>query len=287
MFRDLTPPSRTPDVADLLADQFPGHTMQRLRTPDGKYRYIYVSSGVRNSFGLDPEELMKSEAVDHAWVHPEDRARFVEALELSARDLTALDIEVRVESPGGGYRWVRSLGKPRREADGTVIWDGVALDITDRREALDALERALSEARRSEVAEGRFSYIAAQDLAAPLAALRETVTAMQQVDSNDKGAVENEIAVLSERFSVFEKALLATRGLMTNTATRTPEPDTKSESVLTRRQSEILKMVRQGASNREIAQALNISEGTVKLHMSAILKRLGVKNRTEAAQRPG
>lgn len=277
-------PTRSPDVADLLADRFPGHTMQRMRTPDGKYRYIYVSSGVQNSFGLNPKELMKADAVDHEWIHAEDRSRFVNALEASAHDLTALDIEVRVESPSGGYRWVRSLGQPRREQDGTVIWDGVALDINDRREALDALERALSEARRSEVAEGRFSYIAAQNLAVPLAALRETVQAMQQVNSADQDAVERAVGALSEHFSVFEKALFATRGLM-NTASTEPAPQQVSqEAVLTARQYEILKMVREGASNRDIAGRLGISEGTVKLHVSAILKRLGVKNRTEAAQ---
>ena len=136
--------------------------MQRLRTPDGKYRYIYVSSGVQSSFGLNPQELMQSDAVDHAWIHRDDRERFIDALEVSARDLSALDMEVRVASPSGGYRWVRSLGRPRKQDDGAVVWDGVALDITDRREALDALERTLSEARRSEVAEGRFNYIAAQ-----------------------------------------------------------------------------------------------------------------------------
>ncbi|WP_299790467.1 LuxR C-terminal-related transcriptional regulator [uncultured Marivita sp.] len=275
----------TPDVADLLADQFPGHTMQRMRTPDGKYRYRYVSSGVRKSFGLDPEELMQADAVDHDWVHPDDHARFVGALEDSARDLQPLDIEIRVESLGGGYRWVRSLGQPRREADGTVIWDGVALDITDRREALDALERALSGARRSEVAEGRFSYIAAQDLAEPLAALRDSVSVMENIDCGDKAAVEGEIARLAQRFAAFEGALRATRGLMKNAAGTAPPPEAQPGSVLTRRQSEILGLVQQGASNRDIADRLDISEGTVKLHVSAILKRLGVRNRTEAARK--
>jgi PAS domain S-box-containing protein len=285
MSDENAPVARTPDVADLLADRFPGHTMQRMRTASGKYRYIYVSSGVRNSFGLNPEELMKADAVDHGWVHPDDRAGFVGALERSARDLTPLDIEVRVESPGGGYRWVRSLGQPRQEADGAVIWDGVALDITDRREALDALERALSEARRSEVAEGRFSYIAAQDLAAPLAALRDIVAAIQEVDSSNQSEVAAQIALLSDRFGTFEKALLATRGLVASTATSAPLPPSEGAPPLTKRQAEILTFVRNGASNRKIAENLGISEGTVKLHVSAILKRLGVRNRTEAARR--
>lgn len=131
---------------------------------------------------------------------------------------------------------------------------------------------------------GVVAHIAAQNLAVPLAALRETVMAMQQVDSADKQAVEREIATLSERFSVFEKALLATRGLMMTTSTEPAQPAKSNESLLTRRQSEILSMVREGASNRAIAGQLGISEGTVKLHVSAILKRLGAKNRTEAAQ---
>ncbi|MCV3274079.1 LuxR C-terminal-related transcriptional regulator [Roseobacter sinensis] len=284
MNEDQVPTNRTHDVADLLADHFPGHTMQRMRTPDGKYRYIYVSSGIQNSFGLNPDELMKADAVDHGWIHPDERAQFVEALELSAHDLTPLDIEVRVEAPDGAYRWVRSLGQPRREDDGTVIWDGVALDITDRREALDALERALSEARRSEVAEGRLNYIAAQDLAAPLSALRSAITALTIVDTENRADVEACISDVSDRFGTFEKALLATRGLVLSGKSQPTSGASEIDPKLTKRQREILVMIRKGASNLEIADQLGISEGTVKLHVSAILKRLGVRNRTEAAR---
>ena len=281
---DISPTPQRPDVADLLADTFPGHTMQRMRTPDGKYRYIYVSSGVESSFGLDPSQLMQAEQVDHAWVHPEDRGRFVEELEQSARALTPLDTEVRVESPGGGYRWVRSLGKPRRQDDGTVIWDGVALDVTDRREALGALERALAEARRSEVAEGRFNYIAAKDLASPLVSLREAVASLSAADKTDAPLIETRVAQLTASFDAFEKALLATRGLVSSGNEARANDTTTAATKLTKRQREILDMVRDGASNREIATRLAISEGTVKLHVSAVLKRLGVRNRTEAAR---
>ncbi|GGX47367.1 hypothetical protein GCM10007385_13930 [Tateyamaria omphalii] len=281
---DADTPIPRPDVADLLADTFPGHTMQRMRTPDGKYRYIYVSSGVESSFGLNPSQLMQAKEVDHAWVHPEDRERFVAELERSAQDLTPLDTEVRVESSGGGYRWVRSLGKPRRQQDGTVIWDGVALDVTDRREALGALERALSEARRSEVAEGRFNYIAAKDLAPPLNALRDAVAAVAAVDRQDTAMVDTRVAELTDCFANFEKALLATRGLVSSGNPKETDESTPTKSNLTKRQREILEMVRNGASNREIAANLAISEGTVKLHVSAVLKRLGVRNRTEAAR---
>ncbi|MDJ0626712.1 MAG: LuxR C-terminal-related transcriptional regulator [Rhodobacter sp.] len=273
-------------VADLLDGRFPGHTMQRLRTPDGKYRYAYVSAGVQTSFGLDPKALMALDAVDHGWIHDADRPRFVAALEHSAKHLTPLDEEVRVASPDGGFKWVRSLGQPRRLDDGTTIWDGVALDVTDRREALEALDRALQEARRNEVAEGRFSYIAANDLLAPLAQLRDAVSALnERSDASVAPHLRHAIGGVLESFESFERALVATRELVSASGGRAlaQPPKTSDLDRLTARQLEILELIRQGSSNRSIAEALRISEGTVKLHVSAILKRLGVRNRTQAA----
>ena len=51
---------------------------------------------------------------------------------------------------------------------------------------------------------------------------------------------------------------------------------------LTERQVEVLRLMAQGKSNRDIAALLGLSEGTVKVHMTAILKALGVSSRTQA-----
>jgi len=52
---------------------------------------------------------------------------------------------------------------------------------------------------------------------------------------------------------------------------------------LTPREREVLALIGQGASNREIARALFLSEGTVKNHVTHLLGRLGLRDRTQAA----
>jgi DNA-binding NarL/FixJ family response regulator len=52
---------------------------------------------------------------------------------------------------------------------------------------------------------------------------------------------------------------------------------------LTQRQYDVLALLGQGKSNKDIADTLGISEGTVKVHVGAILKVLGASNRTQAA----
>jgi DNA-binding NarL/FixJ family response regulator len=78
-------------------------------------------------------------------------------------------------------------------------------------------------------------------------------------------------------------------GLFEKTLDRTSKidsPTTKIPAVLaelTPRELEVLKLIAAGANNREIAQALYISERTVKNHVTSILSSLNLRDRTQAA----
>jgi DNA-binding NarL/FixJ family response regulator len=54
---------------------------------------------------------------------------------------------------------------------------------------------------------------------------------------------------------------------------------------LSPRESEVLELIAEGLTNREIGRQLFISEATVKVHVGKILEKLGVRSRTEAAIR--
>jgi DNA-binding NarL/FixJ family response regulator len=83
------------------------------------------------------------------------------------------------------------------------------------------------------------------------------------------------------------EALLApavTRRLIAEFARLRPRPPVKTEALaeLTPRETEVLQLVAAGLSNREIADRLVVSDETVKTHVSRVLTKLGLRDRTQA-----
>ena len=87
------------------------------------------------------------------------------------------------------------------------------------------------------------------------------------------------------------KLLLGAVQLMLAGGIYTPSIDTlapesvsaKNETVLTDRQFEVLALLVDGDSNKQIGKKLGIAEATIKMHVTAIFKALSVSNRTQAA----
>lgn len=71
--------------------------------------------------------------------------------------------------------------------------------------------------------------------------------------------------------------------LMNQVASRQTEPSSILKDKLTERELDVLGWVAKGQTNAEIAAQLHLSEGTVRNHISAILEKLGVADRTQAA----
>jgi len=154
-FFDVTERKRAEDEAHELAGRLqkiasrvPGMVFQYLLRPDGSSCFPYVSEGVREIYGLDPAALRESAAPVNRVLHPDDAAQVDASILESARSLKPWQLEYRVRFDGGEVRWLSGNAVPQREADGGTLWHGFVSDITERREALEALnqsEQALRE----------------------------------------------------------------------------------------------------------------------------------------------
>ena len=128
-----------------LTDNLPGIIYRRIMSPDGKFRDIYVSSGLKAILGVDPEEVMSGKVALLDFIHPEDRARKLEALRDSAERIQPLDIEVRkLRRPNGDIRWWHVHATPTRLQDGNIQWDSIALDVTDKKIAEHRVQQVLA-----------------------------------------------------------------------------------------------------------------------------------------------
>ena len=86
-----------------------------------------------------------------------------------------------------------------------------------------------------------------------------------------RGELFNAIRVVSQGGSLIEPVI----------ASKILQQAHKSEEMLTEREREVLGLLAQGRSNKDIAAALVITERTVKFHVSSIMNKLGASNRTE------
>ncbi|MFL0797898.1 MAG: two-component system response regulator NarL [Cellvibrionaceae bacterium] len=87
-----------------------------------------------------------------------------------------------------------------------------------------------------------------------------------------KEAIQGKMAISEQLTSVLADALRQGKNSKPNPL-----------NSLTSREYEILKLIAKGLSNKHIARELDISDGTVKVHVKHILKKLGLRSRVEAA----
>jgi C4-dicarboxylate-specific signal transduction histidine kinase len=153
---------------------------QVVHFPDGSYRFSYVSKGVEELAGVTAEYALEHPEALTDCIIEEDRAGFFAAIEASVRSLTPFDHLCRKRLADGKIHWCHFRSSVRPGADGTIICEGIEMDVSELKAAEEALRASetRSQLDRLEIARasrltmlGEIAASLAHELNQPLAAI--------------------------------------------------------------------------------------------------------------------
>jgi PAS domain S-box-containing protein len=107
--------------------------------PGGSRHFTYLTGAVTSLFACTPEEAIADPRRIYDTLPEEDRKRLAAEEERCLRELVPFKAEVRVRARAREERWIYASSAPRRRGDGTIIWDGVIVDVTERKRAEEAV----------------------------------------------------------------------------------------------------------------------------------------------------
>ncbi|MCA9682193.1 MAG: response regulator [Myxococcales bacterium] len=117
-----------------IASNIPGVLLQFERRPDGSFAFTFLAESAEQTFGMSPDDVIADSRVFLDRVHPEHRDDLRESLDHSAETLSLWTWEGRLLLPHGEVRWFQAQSRPIRADDGTIVWDGVMLDMSERKD---------------------------------------------------------------------------------------------------------------------------------------------------------
>jgi PAS domain S-box-containing protein len=107
--------------------------------PDGARRFMFAGPRCLGVNGVTAETIMTDAQVFFDMILPEHRKAFAEAEAEALSSLQPFDVEVAMRRADGEVRWHRIAALLRTQPDGSVFWDGLQIDVTDRRQMAAAL----------------------------------------------------------------------------------------------------------------------------------------------------
>ncbi len=150
-----------------LTDAMPGAVFQLLMHADGREDFIFLSGkadrfiGVTSGLRLDDVRINRT---------PEGDAALEAAIARSVRTLEPLDIDMQVETARNVF-WLKTLATARRQEDGSTLFNGVWLDISDIKAQAQALEAAKEQAELAAKAKSAFLATMSHEIRTPMNAV--------------------------------------------------------------------------------------------------------------------
>ncbi|NEQ50604.1 MAG: PAS domain S-box protein [Leptolyngbya sp. SIO3F4] len=123
-----------------LAANLPGLIFQFRLEANGSRSFPYISEGCRDIYELEPDDFLQCFDL----VHERDRDSLEQTIQVSALTLSGFHHEHRIITPSGQLKWVQTIARPEQKTDEAILWDGLIIDISDRKQVEKEQQRLLS-----------------------------------------------------------------------------------------------------------------------------------------------
>ncbi|MGD9223525.1 MAG: response regulator, partial [Desulfobacteraceae bacterium] len=119
----------------------PGFAYTFRGTQDGQFNFPYASPGIEAIYGLKPEDVYEDMMPIHQLAHPEDQPRIEAKIAESAKTMKPFRDEFRVCRPNRPDCWIAAGSIPHRDEDGSILWHGIMLDISEHKQVEAEIRR--------------------------------------------------------------------------------------------------------------------------------------------------
>lgn len=124
-----------------LINNLPNGIIFRYLTDEqgGIHSFPFITSGSKNVLGYEPHEIMQNPMLAFEQVDPEMIPAMMEVAKSSQQNLTTFEFEYSITTPQGELKWVHTRSNPKLLPTGYTEWEGITLDITERKLAEEKL----------------------------------------------------------------------------------------------------------------------------------------------------
>jgi predicted ATPase/signal transduction histidine kinase/GAF domain-containing protein len=133
-----------------LVNNVPGVVYQYHMSPDGIISLTYISANCHSVFEITPEQAAATSEFLTELVHPEDMVSFQHSRTDAIQNCSSWQWQGRIVTPSRIVKWIHGEGRIEKRSDGSVVWDGLFLEISDRKKAELALQQAQLQIIQSE-----------------------------------------------------------------------------------------------------------------------------------------